>query len=75
MAHGARHERTDLDVVDVGPSSLPACLTATAWCKDGTIMAVRHPRRPPFGVQFHPESIGTARGPALCHSFLRGDHA
>ncbi len=57
------------------PSSLPDTLAITAWCKDGTIMGVRHRRRPLFGVQFHPESIGTAWGPALCRSFLRGDYA
>lgn len=57
------------------PSSLPDSLAITAWCKDGTIMGVRHRRRPIFGVQFHPESIGTAWGPALCRSFLRGDYA
>ncbi|MBX3207640.1 MAG: aminodeoxychorismate/anthranilate synthase component II [Labilithrix sp.] len=57
------------------PTSLPESLAVTAWCKDGTVMAVRHQRRPIFGVQFHPESIGTAWGPALCRSFLRGDYA
>jgi anthranilate synthase component 2 len=56
-------------------TSLPDSLAVTAWCKDGTIMGVRHRRRPIFGVQFHPESIGTACGPALCRSFLRGDYA
>ncbi|MDF2692441.1 MAG: anthranilate synthase component [Labilithrix sp.] len=56
------------------PASLPASLAVTAWCKDGTIMSVRHRQRPIFGVQFHPESIGTASGPALCRAFLRGDH-
>ncbi len=54
--------------------SLPDSLEVTAWCKDGTIMGVRHRRRPIFGVQFHPESIGTACGPALCRSFLHGEH-
>ena len=58
----------------VDPGSLPACLELTAWCKDGTVMAVRHRTRPVFGVQFHPESIGTAAGATLCQSFLRGDH-
>lgn len=56
------------------PASLPPSLAVTAWCKDGTIMSVRHRQRPIFGVQFHPESIGTASGPALCRAFLRGDH-
>ena len=57
------------------PASLPDSLEVTAWCKDGTIMGVRHRRRPLFGVQFHPESIGTTSGPLLCRTFLRGDLA
>ena len=56
-------------------SSIPDTLAITAWCKDGTVMGVRHRQRPIFGVQFHPESIGTAWGPALCRTFLRGDFA
>lgn len=55
------------------PASIPECLAVTAWCKDGTVMAVRHRRRPIFGVQFHPESVGTKSGPLLCRSFLLGD--
>ena len=57
------------------PASLPDSLVLSAWCKDGTVMGVRHRRRAIFGVQFHPESIGTSWGPALCRAFLRGDHA
>jgi anthranilate synthase component 2 len=51
--------------------SLPASLVVTAWCKDGTVMAVRHARHSVYGVQFHPESIGTPNGRALVESFLR----
>jgi len=60
------------------PLAIPECLAVTAWCKDGTVMAVRHRRRPVFGVQFHPESIGTWRaGRTLVSSFLSssGAHA
>jgi len=53
------------------PSSLPPCLAVTAWCKDGTIMGVSHRRYPVFGVQFHPESIGTPSGRVLMAAFLR----
>lgn len=56
------------------PGSIPSCLAVTAWCKDGTVMAVRHRQHPVFGVQFHPESIGTACGRALVAAFL-GDLA
>ncbi|MDB4938132.1 MAG: Anthranilate synthase, amidotransferase component [Labilithrix sp.] len=52
------------------PSTIPACLTVTAWCKDGTVMGVRHRHHPVFGVQFHPESIGTSSGRALVAAFL-----
>lgn len=54
----------------VDRASVPSCLEVTAWCKDGTVMAVRHRRDPVFGVQFHPESIGTASGRALIAAFL-----
>ena len=52
------------------PSALPSCLAVTARCKDGTVMAVRHRTAHVFGVQFHPESIGTACGRALVSAFL-----
>jgi anthranilate synthase component II len=51
-------------------ASLPSSLEITAWCKDGTVMAVRHLQRPVFGVQFHPESVGTKEGSALVARFL-----
>jgi anthranilate synthase component 2 len=56
-------------------SSLPSSLSVTAWCKDGTVMGVRHVQRPVHGVQFHPESIGTKEGASLVRRFLEGDHA
>ena len=52
------------------PAAIPACLETTAWCKDGTVMGVRHRQHPVFGVQFHPESIGTVCGRALVAAFL-----
>jgi anthranilate synthase/aminodeoxychorismate synthase-like glutamine amidotransferase len=53
------------------PPSLPSTLRVTAWCKDGTVMAVRHTRFPVVGVQFHPESIGTPDGPRIVETFVR----
>jgi anthranilate synthase component II len=52
------------------PSRMPPCLEVIARCKDDTVMAVRHRQNPVFGVQFHPESIGTASGRALVAQFL-----
>lgn len=52
------------------PATIPACLEVTASCDDGTIMAVQHRSQPVFGVQFHPESIGTPEGRALVGAFL-----
>ncbi|MCE9546019.1 MAG: aminodeoxychorismate/anthranilate synthase component II [Planctomycetia bacterium] len=56
----------------VDPATLPACLRVTAKTADGVIMAVEHREHQIFGVQFHPESIGTTVGKQLLENFLRG---
>lgn len=50
--------------------SLPAVLRVTAETADGLIMAFEHTSLPVFGVQFHPESIGTPDGEAMLARFL-----
>jgi anthranilate synthase/aminodeoxychorismate synthase-like glutamine amidotransferase len=63
----------------VDPASLPADLVVTAMSADrggGTgdaseIMAMKHRDHPTYGVQFHPESIGTEHGKQLLENFLR----
>lgn len=55
----------------VDRASLPACLEVNAWTDDGTVMAIRHHRRPVFGLQFHPESILTDSGYPLLAAFLK----
>jgi len=52
------------------PSSLPDCLEVTAKTWDEVIMAVRHRTYPIYGLQFHPESIGTTTGKQLLSNFL-----
>lgn len=58
----------------VEPASVPKELEVTAWTDDrpkgSEIMALELKGRPVFGVQFHPESIGTEVGKRLIKNFL-----
>jgi anthranilate synthase component 2 len=58
----------------VSPNGLPGELEVTAWSDDraegSEIMALCHRSLPVFGVQFHPESVGTAPGKRLLANFL-----
>lgn len=58
-------------------SSLPACLRVVAETLpergdlgEPLVMAVEHRSLPVYGVQFHPESIGTPLGFAMAANFL-----
>ncbi len=59
----------------VEPASLPADLTVTAWTSDrpsgSEIMGLVHRTDRVFGVQFHPESVGTKLGKRLIGNFLQ----
>ncbi len=55
----------------VDADSLPANIRVTARSiEDDQVMGVSFADRPWFGVQFHPESIGTEHGKALLRNFL-----
>ena len=55
----------------VARDTLPEELEVTAWSQDGEIMGLQHRERPIHGVQFHPESHGSAHGHDLLANFLR----
>ncbi len=65
----------------VAPAGLPDELEVTAWSDDrpagSEIMALCHRELPVYGVQFHPESVGTVHGRQILANFLelaRGRH-
>jgi anthranilate synthase component II len=52
-------------------ASFPACLEVLATSRDdGEIMALRHREHETFGLQFHPESVMTEKGPQIVAAFL-----
>lgn len=52
--------------------SLPECIKITAKTEDGIIMGIKHVESPIYGLQFHPESIGTKHGLMIIKNFLEG---
>jgi anthranilate synthase component 2 len=58
----------------VAPGTLPDELELTAWSDDrpagSEIMALCHRELPVYGVQFHPESVGTDHGKRILANFL-----
>jgi anthranilate synthase/aminodeoxychorismate synthase-like glutamine amidotransferase len=64
------------DEVEVGryhslaATRIPDVLEVTAHAADGEVMAVRHRELPVVGVQFHPESVLTPKGPEIAQNFL-----
>ncbi|MEQ9502884.1 MAG: aminodeoxychorismate/anthranilate synthase component II [Deltaproteobacteria bacterium] len=54
----------------VDPETVPEVLRVTARTAEGIIMGLAHRTHPLFGLQFHPESIGTPEGPQILENFL-----
>jgi anthranilate synthase/aminodeoxychorismate synthase-like glutamine amidotransferase len=54
----------------IDEETLPDCLEVTARSKSGLVMATQHKHAPLYGVQFHPESIGTDTGHEILANFL-----
>ncbi|HEY9786916.1 MAG TPA: aminodeoxychorismate/anthranilate synthase component II [Candidatus Obscuribacterales bacterium] len=53
------------------PEGFPEELSVTAREADhGLIMALQHKSEPIYGVQFHPESIGTPEGAKMLRNFI-----
>ena len=63
-------EATRYHSLIVDRATLPAALEITAETDDGTIMGLRHRELDIEGVQFHPESILTAKGHDLLRAWL-----
>jgi len=64
-AHATRYHSLVVDW-----ATLPDCLEVTARTAEGDIMALRHRTRPLWGLQFHPESVGTPEGATLLRNFV-----
>jgi anthranilate synthase component 2 len=65
-------EATRYHSLVVERETLPDVLQVTAWTDDGVVMGLRHRELGVEGVQFHPESVLTARGHDLLRNFLAG---
>jgi len=57
--------------LSVRRDGLPNVLKVDAETAEGEIMALSHVTRPVFGVQFHPESIGSEHGKTILANFLK----
>ena len=63
-------EATRYHSLIVERESLPAVLEVVAWTPEGELMGLKHQAHETWGVQFHPESVLTARGLDLIGNFL-----
>ncbi|RAP49416.1 MAG: aminodeoxychorismate/anthranilate synthase component II [Methanosphaera sp. SHI613] len=49
---------------------IPSDIKITSYTDDGIIMSIEHEKYPNYGVQFHPESIGSKYGHEIIENFL-----
>ncbi len=68
---GESFEATRYHSLVVEESTLPPEWHVTARLEDGTVMAMEHMEHSAFGLQFHPESIGTRPGLDILIRFLQ----
>ena len=54
----------------IAKENFPEALEIVAECDD-CIMALQHKKYPVYGLQFHPESIGTEKGQQLIDQFVK----
>ena len=69
--HAIRYNSLTVDI-----NSLPAELSITGWSTDHQgykkeIMAIEHKHLPVYGMQFHPESIGSEHGINIIDNFCK----
>lgn len=51
-------------------SKIPEDIKVTSYTDDNIIMSIEHAEYPTYGVQFHPESIGSDYGHKIIENFL-----
>lgn len=49
---------------------IPKDLIVTSYTDDNIIMSIEHKKYPTYGIQFHPESIGSEYGDSIIKNFL-----
>ena len=54
----------------INEQSLNKDFDKIAWTEDGLVMGIAHKNFPMYGIQFHPESIGTDFGEKILLNFL-----
>ena len=58
------------DLIIIDNKTIPSELEIIATSSDNLIMGIAHRKYKTFGLQFHPESIGTNMGKKILKNFL-----